>query len=369
MYYPLDIPILSHHSGSKMPPGLSLTELYKFFSLCFTLAYYLVYGINAITSILFSILDAIVMVIGFLLSFVPGVLSVVKYSANISFLILAHCFDGIQWTSKPIVKALDTTLYIILPSHLYHKISYYTQVLFSYATVYVLSLILVIVGSLIIATEERGLVRNKFRPKTTVPLICLISGVIMHYDTVRYSSWLPSAVLLTGTAWYCVSIAHDDIVQRARAADLERWQRHRGENMHIGGGIHPTHDLNGRLLRRRNMTSSISGTDVTPSKLERSGNSGKFRIVDSTKCNSHNDGKSNQGRPIPIDIIQEDSCPICLEDFINNEVLRVLPCCNHTFHENCVGSWLEINEHCPLCRTAINTSHTGWGYLVHALFE
>jgi hypothetical protein len=42
-------------------------------------------------------------------------------------------------------------------------------------------------------------------------------------------------------------------------------------------------------------------------------------------------------------------CVICIEDFIDGETLRVLPC-NHCFHVACVDVWLLERPLCPLCK-------------------
>ena len=42
-------------------------------------------------------------------------------------------------------------------------------------------------------------------------------------------------------------------------------------------------------------------------------------------------------------------CSICLEEL--NENTTTLKNCDHTFHTNCVNSWLKIKPSCPLCRT------------------
>ena len=51
-------------------------------------------------------------------------------------------------------------------------------------------------------------------------------------------------------------------------------------------------------------------------------------------------------------------CAICLEEFDDGHLLRLLPNCKHAFHKNCVDSWLEgtfseedsITSFCPTCR-------------------
>ncbi|KAJ9270117.1 hypothetical protein DTO212C5_3856 [Paecilomyces variotii] len=48
------------------------------------------------------------------------------------------------------------------------------------------------------------------------------------------------------------------------------------------------------------------------------------------------------------------SCPICTDDFVKGQDLRVLPC-NHQFHPECVDPWLvNVSGTCPLCRIDLN---------------
>lgn len=55
----------------------------------------------------------------------------------------------------------------------------------------------------------------------------------------------------------------------------------------------------------------------------------------------------------------KDVCVICLEHFVPNDRLRVLPC-NHSFHVGCIDRWLSgshsfddcVTSGCPLCKKA-----------------
>ncbi|CAN4118717.1 unnamed protein product [Withania somnifera] len=45
-------------------------------------------------------------------------------------------------------------------------------------------------------------------------------------------------------------------------------------------------------------------------------------------------------------------CSICLADYKNKDMLRLLPDCEHLFHLKCVDPWLMLNPSCPVCRTS-----------------
>ncbi|CAN8265372.1 unnamed protein product [Cochlearia groenlandica] len=44
-------------------------------------------------------------------------------------------------------------------------------------------------------------------------------------------------------------------------------------------------------------------------------------------------------------------CAICLNEFEDDETLRLLPKCDHVFHPHCIGAWLQGHVTCPVCRT------------------
>lgn len=48
------------------------------------------------------------------------------------------------------------------------------------------------------------------------------------------------------------------------------------------------------------------------------------------------------------------SCPVCLDDFVEEEVLRQLTPCGHLFHEGCIFPWLvQRSGNCPLCKISV----------------
>ncbi|KAL4199715.1 hypothetical protein AMTRI_Chr03g146250 [Amborella trichopoda] len=43
-------------------------------------------------------------------------------------------------------------------------------------------------------------------------------------------------------------------------------------------------------------------------------------------------------------------CAVCLSEFAGEELLRLLPICNHAFHPVCIDQWLSSHTTCPVCR-------------------
>lgn len=50
-------------------------------------------------------------------------------------------------------------------------------------------------------------------------------------------------------------------------------------------------------------------------------------------------------------------CAICLNEFEDDETLRLLPKCDHVFHPHCIGAWLQGHVTCPVCRTNLADQH------------
>ncbi|CAN0897105.1 E3 ubiquitin-protein ligase ATL6 [Linum grandiflorum] len=43
-------------------------------------------------------------------------------------------------------------------------------------------------------------------------------------------------------------------------------------------------------------------------------------------------------------------CAVCLNEFDDDETLRLIPICDHVFHPECIDAWLEAHTTCPVCR-------------------
>nr|XP_043616342.1 RING-H2 finger protein ATL56-like [Erigeron canadensis] len=48
-----------------------------------------------------------------------------------------------------------------------------------------------------------------------------------------------------------------------------------------------------------------------------------------------------------------NECVVCLEVFKTGEKCKILPNCNHSFHGECIDSWLIQTGACPICRAYV----------------
>lgn len=46
-------------------------------------------------------------------------------------------------------------------------------------------------------------------------------------------------------------------------------------------------------------------------------------------------------------------CAVCLNEFEDDETIRLLPHCSHAFHSGCIDKWLSSHVTCPVCRTDV----------------
>lgn len=52
-------------------------------------------------------------------------------------------------------------------------------------------------------------------------------------------------------------------------------------------------------------------------------------------------------------LIEGTECSVCLNEFREDDTLRLLPKCSHAFHIACIDTWLRSHTNCPLCRAGI----------------
>ncbi|XP_020574187.1 RING-H2 finger protein ATL79-like [Phalaenopsis equestris] len=56
---------------------------------------------------------------------------------------------------------------------------------------------------------------------------------------------------------------------------------------------------------------------------------------------------------------EDAQCSICLGEYEDKEMLRILPACLHNFHLTCIDVWLQKQPTCPICRLPLNVTHEG----------
>ena len=50
--------------------------------------------------------------------------------------------------------------------------------------------------------------------------------------------------------------------------------------------------------------------------------------------------------------LEDLECSVCLKNFKIKETICITKC-NHTYHKECIDTWLEIKDICPNCRADI----------------
>ncbi|GKC13755.1 RING-H2 finger protein ATL7-like protein [Tanacetum coccineum] len=51
--------------------------------------------------------------------------------------------------------------------------------------------------------------------------------------------------------------------------------------------------------------------------------------------------------------MDDAQCTICLGEYQEKEVLRIMPKCGHSFHLSCIDLWLGKQSTCPVCRLSV----------------
>ncbi|KAL6964250.1 RING-type E3 ubiquitin transferase [Sarracenia purpurea var. burkii] len=57
-------------------------------------------------------------------------------------------------------------------------------------------------------------------------------------------------------------------------------------------------------------------------------------------------------------LVEGTECSVCLNEFREDETLRLLPKCSHAFHIPCIDTWLRSHTSCPMCRAGIVAAAT-----------
>ncbi|KAG8064754.1 hypothetical protein GUJ93_ZPchr0004g40413 [Zizania palustris] len=54
-----------------------------------------------------------------------------------------------------------------------------------------------------------------------------------------------------------------------------------------------------------------------------------------------------------VGLLGAADCSVCLGEFQDGELMRLLPKCGHAFHVPCIDTWLRAHVNCPLCRSDV----------------
>lgn len=57
------------------------------------------------------------------------------------------------------------------------------------------------------------------------------------------------------------------------------------------------------------------------------------------------------------EVIEDDFCPICMEEYEEDCCITSGTQCDHFFHKHCIIKWMEKHDICPICRKDMMTSN------------
>jgi len=77
-----------------------------------------------------------------------------------------------------------------------------------------------------------------------------------------------------------------------------------------------------------------------------------YKCLESTGCEECNlishENISSHMEQNEYDLIQDRECLICMNTMKIEDIERLR--CQHIFHRECLLTWMEIRQNCPLCR-------------------
>ncbi|KAL2526059.1 RING-H2 finger protein ATL70 [Abeliophyllum distichum] len=104
----------------------------------------------------------------------------------------------------------------------------------------------------------------------------------------------------------------------------------------------------GATLNNHHLSIHRSSTTTTTTTDE---NTWHQRGLDETTLSTYPQFIYSQLKPHKCDSTAS-ACSICLADYKDTDLLRLLPDCGHLFHLKCIDPWLKVNPTCPICRNS-----------------
>lgn len=115
--------------------------------------------------------------------------------------------------------------------------------------------------------------------------------------------------------------------------------------------------LNRRCLRHHlsHSTSVAAAAAATGSSRVSPEEAPSSTLVDSLPMFTFSSITRRTANSATLSVISGD-CAVCLSKFQAQDQLRLLPLCCHAFHTECIDTWLNANQSCPLCRSTVFAS-------------
>ncbi|KAE8708026.1 RING-H2 finger protein ATL68 [Hibiscus syriacus] len=105
-----------------------------------------------------------------------------------------------------------------------------------------------------------------------------------------------------------------------------------------------------------NTTASISDGNSLPRIIfvAEDGDDGNAVVgLDQAVINSYPKFQFSKDQPSAADPGEVSTvCSICLSEYRDSEMLRMMPECRHYFHVPCLDAWLKLNGSWPVCRNS-----------------
>ncbi|KAF8113319.1 hypothetical protein N665_0051s0014 [Sinapis alba] len=110
-------------------------------------------------------------------------------------------------------------------------------------------------------------------------------------------------------------------------------------------------DILGRFsLSRRRRRNDHGPIMLYSPRINRGLDESVIRAIPILKFNKRRDGEEKEKEKENT----SQECSVCLNEFQEEEKLRIIPNCSHLFHIDCIDIWLQNNANCPLCRTRVS---------------
>ncbi|XP_021768548.1 RING-H2 finger protein ATL29-like [Chenopodium quinoa] len=104
------------------------------------------------------------------------------------------------------------------------------------------------------------------------------------------------------------------------------------------------------IVNSLNNRKTPSGTPINPASLTPPGLD--LSIVNSFPTFTYSSVKDYRRDKYGLE------CAICLCEFDDDDVLRLLTTCCHVFHQECIDLWFESHKSCPVCRRNLDALDT-----------